>query len=98
MLGRCRLVEVGGCEGEEKGKCGEERKQGRRKGCIRMFPTADGNHLTDNVRTGSLTWIRGVRAGGMVRIRERWRDRRDRSDKQKRCGEAQGLVQVRGEV
>ena len=40
----------------------------------------------------------GVRAGGMVRIRERWRDRRDRSDKQKRCEEAQGLVQVRGEV
>ena len=50
---------MGGCEGEEKGKCGEERKQGRRKGCIRMFPTADGNHLTDNVRTGTLTWIRG---------------------------------------
>ncbi len=54
-----RREEVGGCEGEEKGKYGEERKQGRRKGCTRMFPTADGNHLTDNVRTGTLTWIRG---------------------------------------
>ena len=34
------------------------KETGKEKGCIRMFPTADGNHLTDNVRTGALTWIR----------------------------------------
>ena len=37
-----------------------------------MFPTADGNHLTDDIGTGSLKPTRGVRAKGISKGTGRW--------------------------